>query len=71
MQNTKPFWRSKTLWLNTLVAVLTMLESQFALLQPQLEPAHYILLLSALAGVNVFLRTVTHQKVEFKNHVDN
>lgn len=66
-KTSKPFWKSKTLWLNTLVAIMAMAESQFALLQGTLEPTHYVLFLSLLAGANMFLRTITHHRVRLKN----
>lgn len=70
MRNKKPFYQSKTLWLNTLVAIFTMLEAQFHLIQPQLEPAHYMLLIAGLSGLNMFLRTITEQAVRFKRDAE-
>lgn len=56
----KPWWRSRTLWVNALVAGLVALEVRFELLQPLLPVNVYALVATVLPVINVVLRTVTN-----------
>lgn len=55
----KPWWRSKTLWLNLISAALLALEAQFGLLQPYLPGDVYAWFAVGLTVTNAVLRIVT------------
>jgi hypothetical protein len=61
----KPWYLSKTLILNVLVAVLSMAESQLHFLQPMLPVNFYALVAFGLPVFNAFLRLVTNQALSF------
>lgn len=58
---TKPWWKSRTLWLNLLVLVLAAVEAKMQLLQPVLKVDVYTWLSFCLPLLNLVLRTVTAQ----------
>jgi hypothetical protein len=62
----KPWWKSKTLLLNIVVALLATLEASFHLLQPVLTGALYGIPLLLLALINTVLRIVTVQPVTLR-----
>lgn len=62
----KPWWRSKTLWLNAIAAALVALEANSGLLQPLLPVNLYTVLAVALPVVNALLRVVTTQTLSLK-----
>lgn len=55
----KPWWRSRTLWLNAIAVALIALEARFELLQPLLPVNVYALFATALPVVNAVLRLIT------------
>ncbi|MDH2918463.1 MAG: hypothetical protein PXX73_04640 [Sideroxydans sp.] len=55
----KPWYRSKTLWFNAVVAGLLVLEANFAVLQPYLAGSVYAWFSTVLAVGNAMLRVVT------------
>lgn len=55
----KPWYQSKTLWFNALVAGLLVLEANFAVLQPYLSGSVYAWFSCVLAVGNAMLRVVT------------
>lgn len=55
----KPWWKSRTLWFNALVAGAAAAEANFQLLQPLLPANVYQLLTFALVVGNALLRLVT------------
>jgi hypothetical protein len=57
----KPWWQSKTLWVNTVVAALAALEMSTGLLQPFMPANFYTLIAVGLPVVNAILRVVTTQ----------
>ena len=57
----KPWWKSKTLWVNIVVAVLASLEATTGLLQPYLPQHWYVVVAVGLPIINVVLRIVTTQ----------
>ncbi len=57
----KPWWQSRTLWLNAVVACLIALEMSFPLLQPLLPGNVYAWFGVVLAVGNSMLRIVTTQ----------
>lgn len=62
----KPWWQSKTLWLNLVAAVLIALELQFSVLQPLLPGNVYAWFSVALTMANAALRVITAVPVTFK-----
>ena len=60
----KAWWKSKTLLVNIVVAVLATLEATTGLQQPYL-PAHwYVAVAVGLPVVNVILRVITTQGIK-------
>ncbi len=57
----KSRWKSKTLWVNIIVAVLASLEATTGLLQPYLPEHWYVAVAVGLPVINVVLRIVTTQ----------
>jgi hypothetical protein len=57
----KSWWKSKTLWVNIIVAVLASLEATTGLLQPYLLDHWYVVVAVGLPVINVVLRIVTTQ----------
>jgi len=56
----KKYWlRSRTIWLNTLVAVLLAAEESVHIVQPVVGDSFYMLTSFALVLINVALRSVT------------
>ena len=67
MNNPKPFYQSKTIVINMLLAMMAVVESQLGLLQSVINPTHYIFIMAFMAGLNVFLRAITTAPVVLKN----
>ena len=57
----KPWWHSRTLWLNALVLLAAAAETQLQVLQPLLPVNVYSLVAFGLPLLNVLLRVVTQQ----------
>ena len=57
----KAWWKSKTLWLNTAVAIGTVLEANFGTLQASLGPKAYLAAAALIAGANFALRFLSTQ----------
>lgn len=65
MEDSKKWWSSKTIWVNLLMAVVAIISAAM----PEsslLEKLNEELFLSIFAGVNMLLRFVTKDKIEFK-----
>lgn len=62
----KPWWKSKTLWLNAIAAALVALEANTGLLRPLLPVSLYTALAVALPVANALLRVVTTQALSLK-----
>lgn len=62
----KKWWRSKVLWVNLAIAMGTVAEANFGMLQAVLGPKVYLPCVSLVAGVNFFLRYWTTQGIEVK-----
>jgi hypothetical protein len=60
----KKWWKSKTLWLNVLLAAGTAAEANMGLLRDQFGPQAYLVIISVAAAANAFLRFVTSQPLE-------
>jgi hypothetical protein len=59
----KPWYLSKTLWINALCAGLIALEAASGLLQPLLPANFYLIMAVALPIINAVLRVITTQAV--------
>lgn len=55
----KPWFKSKTLWANTILAATTALTANLTLLEPLMGPAFYVAMICLIASINVFLRLLT------------
>jgi len=64
--NKKPFYKSKTVWFNTAIAVFAVFSSHLALLHNYVGDGGYLALMMFSAGVNTVLRAVTTQGVSLK-----
>lgn len=60
MEDAKPFWQSKTFWLNTSAAALEVLQMLGA---ANVIPSGTLTL--AMSGVNILLRRFTSQPMRF------
>ena len=63
----KPWWHSKTLWLNAVVAALVALEAGTGVLQPVVPVNVYAALAAGLPVLNAVLRVMTTQGVSLKD----
>lgn len=61
MNSTKPWWKSKTLWFNILVAVGAAAEASLGVIQGYFDPRIYFAIISIAAGINVMLRFISTQ----------
>ena len=59
----KRWWMSRTLWLNTALAVGTVLEANLGLLRDALGPKSYLAALAVAAAGNFVLRFLTTQPI--------
>lgn len=59
MNETKPWYLSKTLWFNAICAALAALEANTGILQPFLPVNFYSALAVSLPIVNAVLRVIT------------
>ena len=66
----KPWWHSKTLWLNAVVAALVALEAGTGVLQPVVPVNVYAVLAAGLPVLNAVLRVLTTQGVALKGRGD-
>lgn len=66
MSETKPFWRSKTLWFNAIVGALAALEANAHLVQAFVPGNSFAWGMLLLTVGNAVLRIVTTQVVTLK-----
>lgn len=59
----KAWWKSKTLWVNAVVAALVALEAVTGLLKPYVGDAFYAAIAVALPIVNAMLRVITTEGI--------
>jgi len=59
----KQWWKSKTLWLNGIVALVAALEVSTGLLKPYVGEDGYVLLMVLLPVANAMLRFITTEKL--------
>lgn len=57
----KPWWQSKTLWVNSVAAGLAALEAGTGMLQPFMPANFYAMVAVGLPVVNAVLRVITTQ----------
>lgn len=62
----KPWYKSKTIWLNAAAAALVVVETNFHLLQGSVPPVIYVAAVGTLAFANVLLRAVTTTGITLK-----
>lgn len=60
----KPWWKSRTVWLNVAVGMVAVVEANLSLVQSELKPALYLTAMSFVTGLNIFLRFATTQPVK-------
>jgi hypothetical protein len=60
----KPWYQSKTLWVNALAAGLVAFEAGFGLLQPHLPVNLYTAVAVALPVINAVLRVITTEGLQ-------
>lgn len=60
---TKPWWRSRMLWFNGLVAVAAVAETSLHLVRDQFGPEGYATALFAFALINALLRVITKEAI--------
>jgi NADH:ubiquinone oxidoreductase subunit B-like Fe-S oxidoreductase len=60
-EQTKKWWRSKTLWFNVLVAAGAAVEMSLSVIQGHFDPRVYLAIVGAVSGVNVILRFISTQ----------
>lgn len=65
MTKTKPWYKSKTLFLNALAGALIALELKLGLLQPYLPVNVYAAFAVGLPVINAVLRVVTTQALQY------
>ena len=65
----KPWYLSKTLWVNAVVAALAALEAGTGVLQPFLPANFYAIVAVGLPVVNAVLRIVTTQGLALNRNV--
>ena len=63
MMNKKPWYKSKIVWFNALVAVGTAAEASMHILANSFSPEVYFGLVLAIAAVNVVLRFATSAEI--------
>lgn len=59
----KPFWRSKTLWFNALVALGAAVESQVGMLKAYVGPEGYVAMVMLIPAVNTMLRIISKEEL--------
>lgn len=65
MKENKPWYQSKTIWVNAIAAALAVVELNFHMLQSSLSGGVYVTAAGALAFINVLLRGVTSTGITF------
>lgn len=55
----KPWWKSRTVWVNIIVGVLSVIETQVELLKPYVPAGWFVIVAIGLPVVNIVLRLVT------------
>lgn len=63
-QSTKPWYKSKLVWFNTLVAIGTAVEASLHIIADKFPSEVYFGLVVAVAGINVLLRFATNAGIE-------
>jgi len=64
MNSKKPFWKSRTIAFNIFLAMFAAFSTHIDLLRGYLSDGGYMLLLMAVSGANIYLRTITTQGVK-------
>lgn len=59
----KPWYTSKTLWFNSVLAFVTVIEANLGILRETMGPHAYLGLVGVIAASNAALRFVTSKKI--------
>jgi hypothetical protein len=59
----KPWYTSKTIWFNIAAAMGAALEASLSIIQGELKPEYYLILVVFVAGGNVILRMLSTQGI--------
>jgi uncharacterized integral membrane protein len=62
----KPWYKSKTLWFNLIMAGLAALEASFSFLQPLIPEVYYGIFITILTIGNALLRVISTKTLFFK-----
>lgn len=65
MKENKPWYTSKTLWVNAIATALAVVQLNFHLLESSLSSSVYVSAVGALAFINVLLRGITSTGITF------
>jgi hypothetical protein len=63
----KPWWQSKTIWFNILVAMGAAGEASLNVIQGYFDPRIYYVLLMLVPAINVVLRFISTQAIGKQN----
>lgn len=63
----KAWWKSKTIWVNSIVGLLVALEAATGALQPVVGPHFYAAIAIGLPMINAVLRVITKQGLGLKD----
>lgn len=66
MAKKKSWLKSKTIWVNAVIASLAIIEANTQLLQSVLPTNIYVIVAIVLPIVNIFLRTITTEAIVSK-----
>lgn len=70
MKDAKPWYKSKTLWFNALVAAMATAEAMSGILRDELSPLVYVFAMMIVAAVNMGLRSVTERPITIDRRYD-
>lgn len=62
-QSTKPWWKSKLVWFNAVIAAGAAAEASLHLIADYFDPRVYFVIIMVIAAVNVVLRFATSQGI--------
>ena len=66
----KPWYESKTIWFNLIIAAMTMATAATPSLEPLMTPEVYGVLATGVAFINAILRLVTGKPIKGSEKVD-
>lgn len=60
----KPWWKSRTVWLNVAVGVGAVIEVNLGMIKGEFAPHIYLGIMGLVTGINIALRFATTQPVK-------